>query len=294
MSQAFWPGPLTVVLKVSPRVSRLCTAGLDSVGVRMPSHPVALALLRVAALPIAAPSANISGRPSPTTAKHVLDDLGARVAGVIDGGGAGVGLESTVVDCTGADQDAVLILRPGGVSRADLLRVVKRVELDPALARRAAASLAPDAAASAPARAPADEDSAAAAAALRPRAPGMKYVHYAPKAPVFLVRGDDALMAALARQRQARGERVGLLATEEAAAGALRGVSEFTVVCGRRSDLESVARGLYAALRAFDELGVDAILAPCLPLDGIGEAIMNRLEKAAAHRVLTAADLAPA
>ncbi|SFL87669.1 L-threonylcarbamoyladenylate synthase [Paenibacillus sp. 1_12] len=263
----FWPGPLTVVLPIKPGVlSPLVTAGLTTVGLRMPDHPVALRLLAVAGCPVAAPSANSSGRPSPTTAQHVYDDLAGRIDGIVDGGATGVGLESTVVEYIAplsVDGGGVLhILRPGGISAEQLRLALPGIEV------REASALA-------------DSSSA-------PRAPGMKYAHYAPRGAMTLVQGcaPEQVLARLQReldQARARGERTGVLTYREHA-DALR--ADTVVACGSLGDLESVAHGLYAALRQFDEVGSDFIVAEACPEAGIGAAIMNRLRKAAADRII--------
>ncbi|MGV3463815.1 MAG: L-threonylcarbamoyladenylate synthase, partial [Heyndrickxia sp.] len=160
LMEKFWPGPLTIIFKVkSKAVSKKVTAGLNTVGIRMPDHPLALALIKAANLPIAAPSANSSGKPSPTTAGHVRDDLNGRISGILDGGETGIGVESTVVDCTG---EVPIILRPGGVTKEAMENEIGNVEIDPALHENLNS---------------------------KPKAPGMKYTHYAPNAPVYLVDG---------------------------------------------------------------------------------------------------------
>ncbi|WP_249860218.1 L-threonylcarbamoyladenylate synthase [Paenibacillus konkukensis] len=268
---AFWPGPLTVVLPVKPGVlSPLVTAGLSTVGVRMPDHPVALRLIAAAGCPVAAPSANRSGRPSPTQASHVLEDLGGRIGGIVDGGPTGVGLESTVVEYVpaapegeaGARAGVLHILRPGGVTAAQLRAALPGVTVRETAHR---------------------EDAAAA-----PRAPGMKYTHYAPRGVMTLVQGDapERVLARIQREldaARARGERTGVLTYREHA-GALR--ADHVVACGSLGDLESVAHGLYAALREFDEVGADFIMAEACPEEGIGAAIMNRMRKAAGDTVI--------
>ncbi|WP_239255153.1 L-threonylcarbamoyladenylate synthase [Listeria ilorinensis] len=255
--EAFWPGPLTIILPVRPGVlAANVTAGLQTVGVRMPAHPVSLALLAAAHLPIAAPSANRSGRPSPTTAAHVAEDLAGRIAGIIDGGETGVGLESTVIDCT---TEVPTILRPGGVSAEQIEQVIgpvlstKRI-LDPAEA---------------------------------PKAPGMKYTHYAPKAPVFIVEGSLEFWRETIKQMQANGEKVGLLASE----GLTENLADLTeleswVTTGSEKLLEQVAQQLYKGLRAFDHTDCTVILAESYERTEIGEAVMNRLEKAAGGKFL--------
>jgi L-threonylcarbamoyladenylate synthase len=260
---AFWPGPLTVVLPVREGVlSPLVTAGLNTVGVRMPAHPVALQLIAAAGCPVAAPSANRSGRPSPTQARHVWEDLAGRIDGLVDGGPTGVGLESTVVQLA---EGVLHILRPGGVT-ADQLREAL-----------------PDI--------PVREGEASPHEAEAPRAPGMKYTHYAPRGRAVLVQGQPGTGAeqVLARiqseldQAHARGDRTGVLTYREHA-GRLR--ADHVALCGALSDLEEVAHGLYAALRSFDEAESGFIVIEACPEDGLGAAIMNRLRKAAGNEII--------
>lgn len=186
MIDAFWPGPLTLVLPKREGVSSYVTAGLDTVAIRMPDHPVAHALLEVSGLPLAAPSANLSGKPSPTTAHHVQEDLIHKIAGIVDGGATGVGLESTVVDCT---TEIPVILRPGGVTKEQLEQFVGQVDIDPALISSSQEH--------------------------KPKSPGMKYTHYAPVAPVFLVEGNVSFLEKTMTAARREGKVVGLLATEE-------------------------------------------------------------------------------
>jgi L-threonylcarbamoyladenylate synthase len=262
LMDAFWPGPLTLVLPVRPgAVSPRVTAGLATVAVRMPAHPVALALIRAAGCPVAAPSANRSGRPSPTRAEHVRADLDGAIAGIVDAGPTGVGLESTVAMVTG---DEVHVLRPGGVSAEALRACGVRV-------RDAAEGGAGD----------------AAPEPHRPRSPGMKYAHYAPKGRLTVVHGDDSTRTAAwireqLREARLRGERTGILTYEEHA-GLYENAADWISVCGRLSDRATVAQSLYASLRSFDEHQVEYILAEACPTDGIGAAIMNRLRKAAGY-----------
>ncbi|RAP74039.1 L-threonylcarbamoyladenylate synthase [Paenibacillus montanisoli] len=267
----FWPGPLTIVLPAKPgAVSPRVTAGLATVAVRMPAHPVALRLLAASGCPLAAPSANRSGRPSPTLASHVRDDLSGLIDGIVDGGAAGVGLESTVVE---VDGDAVRILRPGGVTAEALREVAARVEYD--------AVAEPGAGIAAAAAAP------AAAKAEAPRSPGMKYAHYAPQGEMRLVRGEqdavEAYIAAKVRAAKERGERTGVLAFAEHAA---RYEADCVLVVGSLAQLDTAAQGLYHALREFDRQGVQRIWAETCPETGIGHALMNRLSKAAGHNVI--------
>ncbi|WP_374055235.1 L-threonylcarbamoyladenylate synthase [Rossellomorea sp. FM04394] len=250
---AFWPGPLTIIFNNKENVfSQKVTAGLPTVGIRMPDHPVALAIIEASGLPIAAPSANRSGKPSPTTAQHVIDDLEDRIAGVVDGGETGVGVESTVVDCTGPRP---IILRPGGITKEQLEEVVGLVEVDPSLKEGKGA----------------------------PKSPGMKYTHYAPDAPVYLVDGTREDLQKLVDNKKAEGLKVGVLTTEE-----FMDDFEADVILsvGRREDLTTVARSLYDTLRAFNKSDVDIIFAEMFPEEGVGLAIMNRLQKAAGYRVV--------
>lgn len=253
LMERFWPGPLTIIFKKKDGVlSDKATAGLETVAVRMPDHPVAMALLKKCQLPIAAPSANSSGKPSPTNAQHVMDDLNGKIAGVLDGGSTGVGVESTVLDCT---EEIPVILRPGGVTKEQLEAVVGEVQLDAALI---------------------DEES-------KPKAPGMKYQHYAPNAPLYLVNGSKSFLQGLLEERQRDGLRVGVLATEESVKDYQADVS---IACGKRSELESVATALYETLRAFNQEKVDIIFSEMFPNNGVGHAIMNRLQKAAGNKII--------
>lgn len=266
--KAFWPGPLTIVLPVKPgAVSPRVTAGLDTVGVRMPDHPVALQLLAAAACPVAAPSANRSGRPSPTLASHVSEDLAGRIGGIVDGGPTGVGVESTVVQV--GDDGTVTILRPGGITAEQLSAVAARVATDPAILAEGAEG----------------EGSPA------PRSPGMKYTHYAPAGALCVVEGPPPavaawISAALAEAAQ-RGERTAVLAFAEHAEQ-YRADAVFSL--GNASELEEAARRLYAALRSCDEQGATYIVAEACSREGLGAAVMNRLLKAAGHQLIQVGD----
>lgn len=248
----FWPGPLTIILPRKEGISERVTAGLNTVGVRMPDHPVALALIEEANVPVAAPSANRSGRPSPTLASHVYEDLNGKIAGIVDGGATGVGVESTVIDCTST---VPTILRPGGITKEQLEAVIGTVSLDPALK---------------------DEKE-------KPKSPGMKYTHYAPKAPLSIVEGSREFIQHLVDEKKEGGFKVGVLTTEE-----YQHVYNADVIlsCGVRSDLASVATKLYDVLRTFDASEVDVIFSESFPNEGIGNAIMNRLTKAAGHHII--------
>jgi L-threonylcarbamoyladenylate synthase len=272
LAEAYWPGPMTMILKKSARIPAETSGGLDTVAIRMPADPVASTLIRLAGVPVAAPSANTSGRPSPTTAEHVIQDMDGRIDVILDGGAVQVGVESTIVDLSG---DHPVLLRPGAVTVPMLEKILGPVELDPVLTR----PVGPD---------------------VHPKAPGMKYRHYAPKAEMILVEAEncgetaescvsteeDSAMRVvreinrLAEEALRTGKRPGILATDETAplyrAGEVRSI-------GRRSDEASVAHNLFAVLREFDSIGVDIIYSEAFPEDDLGLAIMNRMNKAAGH-----------
>lgn len=263
LAARFWPGPLTLVLRCSHAFPPVVTGGLDTVAVRVPAHPVALALIRAAGVPVAAPSANVSGRPSPTIAAHVLDDLSGKIALVLDGGPAGLGVESTVLDISG---DRPVILRPGGIIQRDLEAVLGEVKVAP-------------------------EVDDVALAGDRPRSPGMKYTHYAPRAPLVLFEGYDPGRVAAgvlneAMRMAADGRKVGIFTYCETAS-LYDGQGYSVVVAGKRSDPRTVAASLYASLRRFDQLGVEVILAEGITSDGLGMAVENRLRRAAGGHVVT-------
>ena len=259
LGEAYWPGPLTVIVTKNKRIPREVTCGLDTVGIRFPAHPVARALIEAAGVPVAAPSANSSGRPSPTLARHVAEDLDGKVSAVLDGGPCDVGLESTVIDITG---DTPCILRPGAVT----LEMVRKIFPDAAqLDWRKEVS---------PEKEP-------------PRSPGLKYKHYAPKANVVILQGEERAVAeriraalAFARERNINAK---AMITDESQ----RFYSaEDAVVClGKRADGEAQAAGLFQLLRAFDDEGVQEVYAEALPEDGVGYAVMNRLYRAAGCRM---------
>lgn len=258
---AFMPGPITVILPRAACVPDTVTGGLDTVAVRMPDHPVARDLILAAGLPVAAPSANISGSPSPTNGATVRSDMQGRIGAILDGGSTSWGIESTIVDCTEADgPDTVTILRPGAITEEMLREIIGEV-------RMAATKAAPETK---------DELKRA------PMAPGMKYTHYAPKAPLTLTANRDVL-AKEYRRRTANGEQVGLLLFAEDYL-AMEGVYKCSL--GSSRSLREIAAGLYDHLRYFDPLPVDSILCPVVPEEGLGIAIMNRLLKAAGGRII--------
>lgn len=258
LAEAFWPGPLTMILKKSSSVPLETTGGLDTVAVRMPDNKIALEFIKQAGGFIAAPSANLSGRPSPTEASHVKEDMEGRIDMIIDGGTSTIGLESTIVDLT---EDIPIILRPGYISMKSLSRVVGDVIYDPAILD-------------------ADSDTA-------PRAPGMKYRHYAPKGDLSIVKGDkDKVIEYIRRQTEEalkEGERVGIIATEETYLNYNATVVENI---GSRDDEATIARRLYAVLRDFDVENVNRIYSEEFNTPNMGQAIMNRLMKAAGHHII--------
>ena len=254
LMEAFWPGPMTLILPKTALVPDTVTGGLTTVGVRFPSHPVAQALIRAANLPIAAPSANLSGRPSPTEAAHVLHDLNGKIPLILDGGPCEVGLESTIIDATGPE---AVILRPGAITKEMIEALLGRAEVDPAVMGQMAPG-------------------------MTPRAPGMKYTHYAPKANVTVVRGSrekviDTINARTACDR-ACGKKVAVLATEE---NRQNYQADNVFSLGRQEDLCQVGASLFLLLRRCDEVGADQVYAEGFLEQGEGLAIMNRLRKAA-------------
>lgn len=256
LAKAFWPGPLTMILRKNDVVPYETTGGLDTVAIRMPSHLVARAFLQDSGCMIAAPSANTSGRPSPTTAQHVWGDLHGKIEILLDGGPVGIGIESTIVDLS---EEKPMILRPGFITQEMLSAVLGDVGVDPGLA---------------------SENSK-----QPPKAPGMRYRHYAPKADLTLVEGtmEEVIskINALTREAQAMGKSVGVLATEE---NKDCYVADHVIVIGQRQDEAEIARHLFDVLRQFDDLQVDLIYSESFVAAGVGQAIMNRLLKAAGHK----------
>lgn len=245
--KAFWPGPLTIILQAKPNYFAKSVTKLPTVGFRMPDHPVALTLLQKLRAPVAAPSANRSGKPSPTKAQHVMEDLNGAISCVIDGGETGIGLESTVLDLT---LDIPTILRPGGVTKEMLESVIGQVNAPDIEEQK-------------------KEDT--------PKAPGMKYTHYAPNAPVYLIEPNSDSIAKALKELKANGEKVALIAP----ASLLNSESNFQFSVGEEGDLYTHSSLLYDALRACDKTEATIILATTTTKKGVGAAIMNRLEKAA-------------
>ena len=258
LAEKYWPGPLTMILPKSDLVPQETTGGLDSVAVRFPSDRIAQELIKAAGGYVAAPSANTSGRPSPTTAQHVEEDLGEAIEMIIDGGQVGIGLESTIVDFT---EDVPVVLRPGYISLEMLQETLGDVRMDKGLI--------------------------AADSKVRPKAPGMKYRHYAPKADLVLVDGEAENVVKkineLVAEKQKNGLKVGVIATDETKD---QYQADIVVSIGARADEDAIAQHLYKILREFDDWNVDAIYSESFATPRIGQAIMNRLLKAAGHQVL--------
>lgn len=260
LAERYWPGPLTMVLPKAECVPYETTGGLDTVAIRMPNHTVALELIRQSGVCIAAPSANTSGRPSPTRAEHVAEDMDGRIDMILDGGEVGIGIESTIVDFTG---EVPTILRPGYINQEMLEEVLGEVRIDPAILEG-------------------NQDRN-----LKPKAPGMKYRHYAPKGQLIIFEGNEnSVVAEINRQAEAylsEGKIVGIIATEETCVRYPKGIVK---IIGNRGDEVSISRGLYRVLREFDTEGAQVILGESFEGGRLGQAIMNRMLKAAGHHVV--------
>lgn len=257
LADRFWPGPLTMIFNKSDKVPLETTGGLQTVAVRMPSDKVAMAFIKAADGYIAAPSANTSGRPSPTVAKYVAEDLDGKIEMILDGGQLCIGLESTIVDMT---VEPPMILRPGYITKEMLEDVLGEVAVDKTLL---------------------DPNSKTA-----PKAPGMKYRHYAPKGELTIVDGESAKVVdwinAHVKEALEKGQKVGIICTDETKALYPQGVKKSV---GNRQNEETVARELYRVLREFDDEGMEVMYSESFAESGIGVAIMNRLLKAAGHHV---------
>jgi L-threonylcarbamoyladenylate synthase len=257
LAERFWPGPLTMILYKKEILSDKITAGLNTAAIRLPVNEIALALIKESNKPIAAPSANTSGRPSPTEASHVIEDLMGKVDMIIDGGSTYIGLESTVVDMTGS---VPMILRPGGVTAEDIRSVLGECEYDPAIIKS-------------------DE-------AIIPKSPGQKYRHYSPKAKVILYKGKTEKIAGRINEDYDKytslGLKTGIMSTaqtEEFYEG------KINICIGDRTKLLTISSNLFKGLREFDNMGVDVILAEAVDEKGLGKAIMNRLSKSAVETI---------
>jgi len=257
LAEAFWPGPLTMIMNKSDIVPKETTGGLETVAIRMPSNKIAAELIKAEGGYIAAPSANISGRPSPTLARYCVEDLDGRVEMIIDGGQVGIGLESTIVDLT---VDTPMILRPGYITYDMLKEVLGEVDVDKTII---------------------DANSK-----LKPKAPGMKYRHYAPKGDLTIVEGSqEAVVEYINREANAfmsQGKKVGVICTD---ATYNMYKADKVKSAGSRDNEETIAKELFKILREFDDEEVDIMYSESFDESGIGQAIMNRLLKAAGHHV---------
>lgn len=259
LAEAFWPGPLTLIFKKSSKVPYNTTGGLNTVAVRMPAHPIAYELIRSSGIYIAAPSANVSGRPSPTKAEHVKEDLEGRIDMIIDGGRVEIGLESTIVDVTA---EVPTILRPGYITAEMLEQVIGPVHYDKAVLSRVMDL------------------------SVKPKAPGMKYKHYAPKGELTIYEGISKNVInrinKITEEKLQAGFKVGIIATDETL---MMYPKEVVKTIGTRRDESTIARGLFEILRDFDAEGTDFIYSESFDNNQLGQAIMNRLLKAAGYHI---------
>ena len=254
LAEKFWPGPLTIILKKRPCIPEMVSAGLKTVGIRIPENKIAREFIAQCGVPVAAPSANLSGKPSPTTFNHVFEDMDGRVAGIIKGEDCGVGVESTVIDMT---SEVPTVLRPGGISVEELRMVLGEVRISSEV----------------------KDDGI-------PKAPGMKYKHYSPKAQVYIMKGDMKSISTFLEKRCAFGK-VAVLEFDENSDMLPCGVEFLSL--GRKENPEDAAQRLFDCLRECDALGVKEVYAPEIPDDGLWRAVKNRLYKAAAGKFIDAA-----
>lgn len=258
LAKAYWPGPLTMILPKSEKVPLETTGGLQTVAVRMPDHPVALSLIRAAGGYVAAPSANTSGKPSPTLARFVKEDMDGRIEMLLDGGQVGIGLESTIIDLT---EEKPMILRPGYITK-EMLEETLGCEVAT------------------------DKTMMSPQGKEKPKAPGMKYKHYAPKGELTIIAGEEKEVVdkinSLTKTMRQRGEKVGVIGTDDTV---FLYLADSVKSAGKRQEEETVARELYRILREFDEENITVIYSESFDENGIGQAIMNRLLKAAGHRI---------
>jgi len=257
LAERFWPGPMTMILPRRDVVPDIVTAGLDTVGMRCPAHPLCREIIRLADVPVAAPSGNTSGRPSPTSAAHMWEDMDGKIEAIVDGGPCSVGVESTIIDLTCKPPR---LLRPGGITLEQLESVLGDVAVDPAVTQLMGAG-------------------------EKPRAPGMKYRHYAPKAPVTVVAGEPSKSAGYILDHAAPED--GIICFDEFLPLFTRGHEMRPVMdLGPAGDKGEQARHIFDALRSFDHTSVKAIWAQCPDAAGIGLAIANRLNKAAGFHII--------
>ena len=253
----FWPGPITIILNKKDIVPYRTSGGLETVAIRMPSHLIAREIIKEAGVPIAAPSANISGRPSPTKADHVYEEMNGRVSGIVLGGDCNFGLESTVLDVT---TENPMILRPGSITKEDLEKVIGEVSIDPSLEKK--------------------EDN------KKAKAPGMKYTHYSPDADVYIVSGniEDTIskINSLVVENNKKGLKTGVMCLEQ------NKNSYKGEVVSLGSTLEEVGSNLFDVLRQMDKMNIDIVYSEEFPRDGVGQAIMNRLLKSAGYKTIKA------
>jgi L-threonylcarbamoyladenylate synthase len=258
--ETFWPGPLTLIFQRSEIVPDVTVAGLDTIAIRMPRHSVALALIRESGCPIAAPSANLAGKPSPTSAQHVLDDLNGRIDVILDAGPTNIGVESTVLDMT---VDPPQVLRPGGTPYEVLKKVLGKVELNSVAVAEKALPI------------------------EKARSPGMKHRHYAPNADVIVVEGELSAVVGKVKELvefyMRKGSKAGVLATDETVE---HYSADVVKSLGSRSNFAVIAKNLFRLLREFDLEGVDVIIAEGIPAEGLGLAVMNRLRKASGYKIV--------
>jgi L-threonylcarbamoyladenylate synthase len=259
----FWPGPLTLIFKRANTIPKETVANLDTVAIRIPKHKIALSLIKQSGTPIAAPSANISGKPSPTTAQHVYNDLNRKIDAILDGGPTKIGLESTVLDLS---VNPPLILRPGATTFEDIQAVMPNVMLHPTI------------------------NSKQNVAMTHASSPGMLHKHYAPNAEMLLIEGTVQEMVSkitvLSEQYKQKGKKIGILATDETKKE--YATTNIVKSMGSRLNLDTIAKKLFKELHEFNENHVDIILAESVPLDGIGLAVMNRLQKASNYNIIKA------
>jgi len=259
LAEAFWPGPITIIFNKSKKVPYSTTGGLDTVAIRMPSHPVAYELIRQSGIYVAAPSANVSGRPSPTKAEHVIEDMDGKIEMIIDGGKVEIGLESTIVDVTGP---IATILRPGYITASMIEEVIGPIEYDRAVLTRV-------------------KDST-----IVPKAPGMKYKHYAPKGDLTIYEGNsESVIKAInkiAADKLLAGYKIGIIATDETIQCYPNGIVK---TIGTRRDDATIGRGLFEILREFDSEGAEYIFTESFENNQLGQAIMNRLLKASGYHI---------
>jgi L-threonylcarbamoyladenylate synthase len=259
LMEKFWPGPLTLLMEKSSFIPEVTSAGLSTVGIRMPSNIIARELISAAGVPVAAPSANVSGRPSPTETSRCVEDLEGKVDFILGGGSCEFGLESTIVDCT---SNPPCVLRPGGITLDMLKEVEPSIYIDPAVMKKSEGE-------------------------FKPKAPGMKYRHYAPKAPMKIVQGDlqktIEKINEIVQNSIDENKRAGILCTDESLGKYPKGM---VISLGSRSDLQNIGKNLFEALRCFDDAGIDIILSEAFEEDGIGTAVMNRLKKSAGYDIV--------